>query len=82
MAGLSDRPRREPDSGEDGSTRRTKGKDFMEELTMSSLSYRSSRPDGWVKPKTYSDASLRYKHHGKIIPMEEPGFLARLFGAR
>ena len=49
---------------------------------MSSLSYRSSRPDGWVKPKAYSDASLRYKHHGKILPMEEPGFLARLFGAR
>lgn len=49
---------------------------------MSSLSYRSSSPDRWVRPKANSDASLRYKHHGKIIPMEEPGFFARLFGAR
>lgn len=49
---------------------------------MSSMSFRSSRPDGWVKPKAYSDASLRFKAHGKIIPMEEPGFLARLFGRR
>ncbi len=50
---------------------------------MPSLSYRSSRPaDGWIKPKATSDASLRYKHHGKILPMEEPGFFARLFGAR
>lgn len=49
---------------------------------MSSLSFRSSRPDRWSNPKPYSDASLRYKHHGKILPMEEPGFFARLFGAR
>ena len=49
---------------------------------MSSLSFHSSRPDGWVKPKAYSDASLRYKHHGKILPMEQPGFFARLFWAR
>ena len=49
---------------------------------MSSLSFHSSRPDRWVKPKPYSDASLRYKQHGKILPMEEPGFFARLFGAR
>ncbi|WP_394270515.1 hypothetical protein [Qipengyuania sp.] len=49
---------------------------------MSSLSFRSSAPDRWISPKPYSDASLRTKHHGKIIPMEEPGFLARLFGAR
>ena len=50
---------------------------------MPSLSYRSSRPsDGWVSPKATSDASIRYKHHGKILPMEEPGFFARLFGAR
>ena len=50
---------------------------------MSSLSFRSSRPDRWSSPKPYSDASLRMKHHGKIIPMEEePGFIARLFGMR
>lgn len=49
---------------------------------MSSLSFHSSRPDRWVAPKPYSDSSLRYKTHGKIQPMEEPGFLARLFGRR
>ena len=51
---------------------------------MSSMSYRSSRPDRWIQPKPYSDSSLRYQMHGKILPMEgdEPGFLARLFGAR
>ncbi|WP_171033092.1 hypothetical protein [Qipengyuania marisflavi] len=49
---------------------------------MSSLSFHSSRPDRWVNPKPYSDASLRHQHHGKILPMEQPGFLARLFGAR
>ena len=30
----------------------------------------------------HRDASLRYLVHGPIRPMEEPGFLARLFGAR
>lgn len=49
---------------------------------MPSLSFHSSRPDRWVKPKPYSDASLRYQQHGKILPMEQPGFFARLFGAR
>ena len=51
---------------------------------MSSLSFHSSRPDQWVQPKPYSDSSLRYQMHGKILPMEqyEPGFLARLFGLR
>ena len=49
---------------------------------MSSLSFHSSSPDRWVKPKPYSDSSLRYQMHGKIQPMEEPGFLARLFGLR
>ncbi|MEO6040491.1 MAG: hypothetical protein ABIP41_01190 [Croceibacterium sp.] len=49
---------------------------------MSSLSYKSSRPDGWIMPRPHQDASLRYMTHGKILPMEEPGFLARLFGRR
>ncbi len=52
---------------------------------MSNLSFHSSRPDPWVQPKPYSDSSLRYRMHGKILPMEEdrqPGFLARLFGMR
>lgn len=47
---------------------------------MSSLSFRSSRPDSWVSPRPYSDASLRLRKHGPIRPMEEPGLLARLFG--
>ena len=46
---------------------------------MSSLSYRSSQPDRWVMPRPYTDASLRLQVHGPIQPMEEPGFLARLF---
>jgi hypothetical protein len=47
---------------------------------MASLSYRSSKPDGWVMPRPYNDPSMRYMKHGPIQPMEEPGFFARLFG--
>ena len=49
---------------------------------MSSMSYRSSRPDRWVQPKPYSDSAMRTRAHGRILPMEEPGFFARLFGRR
>ena len=50
---------------------------------MSSLSFRSSRPDNWVQPRPYTDPSQRYMRHGPILPMdEEPGFFARLFGRR
>jgi hypothetical protein len=52
----------------------------FEEQPMSSLSYRSSRPDGWIQPRPHQDASLRYMKHGPIQPMHEPGFLARLLG--
>ena len=47
---------------------------------MSSLVYRSSRPDQWAQPRPYRDASLRFKQHGAILPMEKPGFFARLLG--
>jgi len=47
---------------------------------MSSLSYRSSRPDTWTQPRAYRDASTRYMKHGPIQPMEQPSFLRRLFG--
>jgi hypothetical protein len=47
---------------------------------MSSLIYRSSRPDVWVQPRPHSDASQRLMKYGPIRPMEEPGLLARLFG--
>jgi hypothetical protein len=46
---------------------------------MSSLTYRSSRPDRWTAPRPYSDASLRRLMHGPIQPMEQPSFLQRLF---
>ncbi len=49
---------------------------------MSAHSYRSSRPDGWVQPRPYSDASSRFMKHGPILPMDRPGLFARLFGAR
>ena len=49
---------------------------------MSSLSYRTSRADGWTSPRPHSDANLRRMKYGPIQPMEEPGFFARLFGAR
>ncbi len=47
---------------------------------MASLTYRSSRPDGWTMPRPHRDPSLRRHIHGPIQPMEEPGFFARLFG--
>ena len=49
---------------------------------MSSLSFRSSRPDSWVHPRAYSDASMRYMTHGPILPMEQPSFFQRVFGRR
>lgn len=49
---------------------------------MSSLSFRSSRPDRWVAPRAYTDANQRFMTHGPIQPMERPGFFARLFGNR
>lgn len=49
---------------------------------MSALSYRSSRPDQWAQPRPFSDASQRYIKHGPVLPLDQPSFLARLFGAR
>ena len=50
---------------------------------MSSLTYRSSRPDTWTMPRAHRDASLRLMTNGPILPMaEEPGFFGRLFGRR
>ena len=46
---------------------------------MSSLQYKSSKPDPWTMPRPHQDASLRYRTHGPIQPMENPGFFARLF---
>lgn len=38
-----------------------------------------SRPDNWSVPRAQSDPAMRPISHGKILPMEEPGFFARLF---
>jgi hypothetical protein len=45
---------------------------------MSAYTFRSSRPDRWVSPRPYSDASLRAATYGRIRPMEAPGFIERL----
>lgn len=52
-----------------------------EVTAVSSATFRSSRPDHWVEPRPYSDATLRRHIHGPVLPMERPGLLARLFGA-
>ena len=44
--------------------------------------FRSSRPDSWTSPRPQSSVGLRSMSHGKILPMEEPGFLEKLFGRR
>lgn len=48
---------------------------------MSSLTFRSSRPDAWTQPRPHRDASLRRMTHGPIQPMHQPSWLERLFGA-
>ncbi|MGB3753368.1 MAG: hypothetical protein WA954_05645 [Parerythrobacter sp.] len=49
---------------------------------MATASYRSSAPDQWSSPRPYSDPSLRYRKYGAVLPMEEPGFFARIFARR
>ena len=49
---------------------------------MSQYSFHSSRPDGWVSPRPYSDATLRRMAYGPIQPMHRPrGLLSRLLKA-
>ena len=45
---------------------------------MSAYTFRSSRPDRWVSPRPYSDASLRAQTYGPVQPMEAPGLAERL----
>jgi len=47
-----------------------------------SLSFRSSRADKWISPRPHSDETLRYMSRGPIQPMEQPGFLEKIFGLR
>ncbi|NVD45517.1 hypothetical protein [Qipengyuania atrilutea] len=49
---------------------------------MSSMSFRSSRPDSWVEPRAYRDASLRLQKYGRVQPMHQPSLLERLFASR
>lgn len=47
---------------------------------MASLRFHSSNPDPWIKPRPYSDPSMRYMRFGPIQSAEKPGFFARLLG--
>lgn len=49
---------------------------------MSAVTFRTSRPDHWTSPRPFADASLRFAKHGKIQPMDQPGFWQRLFWRR
>lgn len=52
----------------------------FEEVPVSSLNYRSSRPDSWTCPRPHSDPAQRSLKYGRVIPMDEDrGFLWRLF---
>ncbi|MEE4154598.1 MAG: hypothetical protein V2I27_10605 [Erythrobacter sp.] len=46
---------------------------------MTAVPIHSSQPDRWSSPRPYSDASIRLLKHGRVRPMEEPGFFERLF---
>ena len=48
---------------------------------MSSMPFRSSRPDSWNTPRSHTDQTLRMMKYGKIQPMHRPSFWERLFGA-
>lgn len=46
--------------------------------------YRSSRPDSWTSPRAHTDASIRRRKYGPILPMEyanEPGILTRFLSS-
>lgn len=47
---------------------------------MANLSYRSSKPDAWIAPRPFCDATVRMMKHGPVQPMREPGLLAKVFG--
>lgn len=47
---------------------------------MSSLTFRSSKPDRWTNPRPYSDATLRHMAYGPIQPMHRATLFDRLLG--
>jgi hypothetical protein len=52
------------------------------EQSVISSRYTSSRPHDTALPRQHLDAHARYRVFGPIQPMEQPGFLQRLFGRR
>lgn len=44
--------------------------------------YQSSRPHESIIPRPQLDAHARYRFYGPVQPMEQPGFLEKLFGRR
>ena len=42
--------------------------------------YTTSKPDPWLSPRPYTDASLRRRDYGPVQPMHEPSWLERLLG--
>jgi hypothetical protein len=55
---------------------------LLREQTVISTRHRSSRPHQSVLPRPQLDAQSRYMVYGPIQPMEQPGFLKRIFGKR
>ena len=51
---------------------------------MSTLSFRSSRPDTWILPRPHRDPGMRLMTYGPLVPMDDDrhGFWRRLIGAR
>ncbi|MBD3728314.1 MAG: hypothetical protein IE933_01270 [Sphingomonadales bacterium] len=49
---------------------------------MTSLTYRSSKPDSWTLPRAHRDASQRLAAYGPIQPLAKPSLLERIFGLR
>jgi hypothetical protein len=42
--------------------------------------HRTGNAKPWRFDTRPQDASLRYKWHGPIVPLDPPGFFAKLFG--
>ena len=49
---------------------------------MTAFTYSSSRPHESVLPRPHRDAHQRYLAYGRVLPMDRPNWLERLFGWR
>ena len=45
---------------------------------MTQYPIRTSRPDQWTSPRPYSDPSLRALAYGRVRPMHEPSWWAKI----